>query len=42
MTTELMIAALRQGKTGAEILNILDVITSNVSVEDETEESETV
>lgn len=34
-----MIAALRQGKTGAEILNILDAITSNVSVEDETVET---
>lgn len=28
MTTELMISMLRKGNTGAEILNILDAITS--------------
>lgn len=29
MTTQLMVSALRQGKTGTEILDILDAITSN-------------
>lgn len=29
MTTQLMVSALRQGKTGTEILDILDAITRN-------------
>lgn len=36
MTREVMIGALKQGKTGAEILSILDVITGGDNAPDET------
>jgi hypothetical protein len=39
MSTQILISMLRKGGTGEEILNILDVITSDTVTEDTTTES---
>ena len=40
MTIETLISMLRKGKTGDEILMILDAITDNIEQEDTEEDSE--